>query len=189
MKYIIGQVIGVVASVVSVLNPVFKKKWQMLVNNMATNLLMGLNLVFLGEIGSGIFLFCVAVVQSAINLLHTLRQQEVKRVEKMIFFALYVGLGLYGLFTSPDFIPGINWQNLKELLPIIGAVFSMCFVFAPKEQNARKFLLCCDSTWAIYYIIIGSTALLGSLSSMTVCTISILRYHRLRKKEQTVKEQ
>lgn len=180
LNHIIGQFFGLAASAVSVLNPVYKKKWQMLVNNMLTNLLFGLNLVFLGEIGSGIFLFGVAVLQAAINLIHTLRGQTAKLPEKLIFLVLYVGLGFYGLITSPDFIPGINGQNLLELLPIIGAVFSMCFVFAPKEQTARKFLVCCDSIWAIYYIIIGSTGIVGSVISITLCLISMYRYRRKR---------
>lgn len=181
MNYIIGQAFGLLASGISVLNPVYRKKWMMLLNNLFTNLFYGLNLVFLGEIGSGIFLFAVAVLQAAINLFHSLRGKEAKLPEKLIFLALYVGLGFYGLVTSPDFVPGINLQNLIELLPIIGAVFSMSFVFAPKEQTARKFLICCDSTWAIYYIIIGSTGIVGSLLSITLCLISLYRYRQKKK--------
>lgn len=176
MDRTIGQVIGVLASVVGMLNPVYKKKWQMLINNIATNALLGLNLVFLGEIGSGIFLFCVAVVQGLINLIHTLKEQEVTLPEKIIFFVVYVGLGFYGLVTAPNFVPGLNWQNLRELLPILGAVFSMCFIFTRNEQTARRFLLCCNSVWAIYYIIIGSTSVIGSIVSITLCVISMYRY-------------
>jgi len=87
-----------------------------------------------------------------------------------------VGLGFYGLVTAPGFVPAINVQNLVELLPIAGAVFSMSFVFARKEQVARRYLLCCDSLWAIYYIIIRSTALIGSCISITLCLISLYRY-------------
>lgn len=176
MNYIIGQAFGLAASVVSVLNPIYKKKWQMLANNALTNLLYGLNLLFLDEIGSGIFLFAVAVIQSAINLVHALREEMVKLPEKLIFLVLYVGLGFYGLVTAPGFTPGINAQNLLELLPIMGALFSMCFVFARREQTARVCLVCCDALWAIYYIIIGSTGVVGSIISITMCLISIYRY-------------
>lgn len=185
MNRLIGQIIGVIASVVTVLNPVYKKKWQMLVNNIMTNLLLGLNLVFLGEFGSGIFLFAVAVVQAIINLLHTLRNEVVKTPEKIIFFILYVGLGLYGLVTGPEFVPGFNVRNFVELMPIAGAVFSMCFIFARREQVARRFLLCCDSLWGMYYIIIGSSAVLGSIVSVTLCLISLYRYRDRSGKEAT----
>lgn len=178
MRYIIGQAFGLLASGISLMNPIYRKKWMMLLNNLFTNLFYGLNLVFLDEIGSGVFLFAVAVLQAAINLVHSLRGKEPKLPEKLIFLVLYVGLGFYGLVTSPDFIPAVNQQNLVELLPIIGAVFSMCFVFTPKEQNARKFLLCCDSTWAVYYIIIGSTGVVGNLLSITLCLIAMYRYRQ-----------
>lgn len=182
MNRTIGQIIGLVSSVITVLNPVYKKKWQMLVNNIMTNLLLGLNLVFLGEFGSGVFLFAVAVVQAIINLIHTLRGQEVKAAERVIFFILYVGLGLYGLVTAPGFVLALNAQNLVELMPIAGAVFSMCFVFARKEQVARRYLLCCDSLWGIYYIIIRSTAVIGSIISITLCLISLYRYREKKTK-------
>ena len=178
MRYIIGQVIGIVASVVAIMIPLYKKKWQMLINNLLANLLLGLNLIFLDEIGSGIFLFAVAVVQGIINLIHTLRGEEVKLPEKLIFFVLFVGLGFYGLVTAPGFVPAINGKNLLELLPIIGAVMSMCFVFARKEQTARKFLLCCDSAWATYYAFIGSTAILGNIASITLCLIAMFAYRK-----------
>jgi len=88
MNRTVGQIIGIASSVITVLNPVYKKKWMMLCNNIMTNLLLGLNLVFLGEFGSGIFLFAVAVVQAIINLIHTLKGQQVKTAEKIIFFIL-----------------------------------------------------------------------------------------------------
>lgn len=178
MNYIIGQIIGVVASVIAVLIPIFKKKWQMLVNNIIVNFLLGLNLIFLDEIGSGIFLFAVAVLQAIINLIHTLRDEEAKLPEKLIFLVLFVGLGIYGLVTAPGYVPGLNGRNLLEVLPIIGAVLSMCFVFARKEQTARKFLLGCDSIWATYYAFIGSTAILGNIASITLCLIAMFAYRK-----------
>ncbi len=178
MNYVIGQIIGVVASVIAVLIPIYKKKWQMLINNIIVNFLLGLNLIFLDEIGSGIFLFAVAVLQGIINLIHTLRGEEVKLPEKVIFFVLFVGLGIYGLVTAPGFVPAINGKNLLELLPIMGAVMSMCFVFARQEQTARKFLLCCDSLWATYYAFIGSTAILGNIASITLCLIAMFAYRK-----------
>lgn len=178
MGYIIGQVIGIVASIVAILIPLYKKKWQMLVNNIIVNFLLGLNLIFLDEIGSGIFLFAVGVLQGIINLIHTLRGEEVKLPEKLIFLVLFVGLGVYGLVTAPGFVPAVNGKNLLELLPIIGAVLSMCFVFARQEQRARKFLLCCDCAWATYYAFIGSTAILGNIASITLCLIAMFAYRK-----------
>ena len=178
MNYMLGQAIGLAASGISFLNPLYQKKWQMLANNILTNFLLGLNLLLLGQIGSGIFLFCVAVIQSAVNLIHTLKDRAPTKWEKLLFLVLYVGLGLYGLVTAPGYVPGVNWQNIRELLPIGGAVCSMCFVFARKEQTARGYLLCCDSLWSIYNLLIGTTAAVGSLVSATLGVISIVYYRK-----------
>ena len=74
MSYWIGQSFGVLSTVTNISQPLFRKKWQMLVANMAVNVFLLLNLFFLGRIGSGVFLFLVAIVQSAVNLIHTLRE-------------------------------------------------------------------------------------------------------------------
>ena len=175
MGYWIGQGFGVLSTITDISLPLFKKKWQMLVANILVNTFLLLNLLFLNQIGSGIFLFMVAMVQGAVNLAHTLREEKPKNWEIALFFVLYVGLGFYGLFTAPGYVPGINAKNLLELLPIFGAVFSMCFVCTRDEQKARIFLLCCTSLWAIYHGIIGSTSFFGSFFSVISCIIGLIR--------------
>jgi len=166
MMYWIGQGFGILATIAGVSIPVFKKKWQMLVLSMCNNVFCALNLIFLDAIGSGIFLFAVATVQALVNLIHSLRGTSGKTLEKIIFAALYLGLGFYGLFTGPNYVPGINARNLLELLPIIAACMNMCFVFSPGEKQARIFFVLCNGLWLVYYIIIGSSTLLGSAISV-----------------------
>ena len=182
MNYWIGQIIGLLATATDISIPLFRKKWQMLAANILVNTLLGLNLVFLGQIGSGIFLFAVAVVQAVVNLIHTLREKPPKKWEYALFFCLYVGLGIFGLVTAPGFVPAINGKNLLELLPIVGAVFSMLFVSTREENKARKYLMCCNVCWAVYHAIIRSTSFFGALFSGISCLIAILR-DRKQKKE------
>lgn len=184
MRYLIGQGFGILSTITDILIPQFHKKWQMLVANICVNLFLGLNLVFLNQIGSGIFLFTVAVVQAIVNLIHTLKEQHPKKWEYVLFFCLYVGLGFYGLVTSPDFVPAINGKNLLELLPIAGAVFSMLFVSTRDERIARRHLMVCNVLWATYHTIIGSTAVLGAIFSGVSCMIAIIRDRKKRKAEQ-----
>ena len=54
MQYIIGQLLGIVATVVIVAMPVFRKKWQMLAATLAGNLLMALNFILIGQIGKSV---------------------------------------------------------------------------------------------------------------------------------------
>lgn len=178
MKYWIGQAFGLVATVTDITMPLFPKKWQMLVANFFVNLFLALNLVFLGEIGSGIFLFFVAMAQVVVNLIHTARQTENTKWETVIFFVLYVGLGFYGLFTGPDYVPGLNWRNLLELLPIVGAVCSMCFISCRDARKARLFLVSTTAVWTVYHGIIGSTAFLGSFFGVVTGVIAIIKHRK-----------
>ena len=147
----------------------------MLVANILVNTFLLLNLLFLGEIGSGVFLFLVAIMQGVANLVHTLHERPSKKWEYILFFFLYVSLGLYGLITAPSFVPGINSQNLLEFLPILAAVFSMLFVSTRDEQKSRVYLLVCYSLWAIYHAIILSTSFFGSFFGVATCVIAMIR--------------
>ena len=175
MNYWIGQGFGVLSTITDISLPLFKKKWQMLVANIAVNTFLLLNLVFLGQIGSGIFLFLVAMLQGSVNLVHTLREKPPKKWEYALFFCLYVGLGFYGLVTAPGFQPVINGKNLLELLPILGAVFSMLFVSTRDEQTSRIYLLICSSLWTVYHGIILSTSFFGSFFGVVTCVIAMNR--------------
>ena len=182
MSYWIGQGFGILATLTDISIPQFKKKWQMLIANILVNSFLALNLIFLKQIGSGIFLFAVAVVQAIVNLIHTLRERPPKKWEYVLFFCLYVGLGFYGLITAPGFVPAINGKNLLELLPIIGAVFSMLFVSTRDENIARRYLLGCNIMWATYHTIIRSTSVFGAIFSGISCLIAILRDRRAKQK-------
>ena len=181
MNYWIGQGFGILATITELILPQFKKKQQMLVANIFVNLFYGLNLVFLSRIGSGIFLFAVAICQGILNLVRTLKDQPSQKWEYPVFCCLYVGLGLYGLFTSPDFVPAINGRNLLELLPIVGAVLSMIFISIRDVTKARKFLLSCNLTWMTYHAIIGSTSVFAATCSAVSCTIAMIRNKRANK--------
>ena len=182
MSYWIGQGFGILSTITDISIPQFKKKWQMLIANILVNTFLLLNLVFLGQIGSGIFLFAVAIIQAIVNLIHTLKEQPPQKWEYILFFCLYVGLGFYGLVTAPGFVPAINGKNLLELLPIIGAVFSMLFVSTRDESIARRYLMVCNIMWATYHTIIGSTAVLGAIFSGVSCMIAMIRDHKKKKK-------
>lgn len=78
MQYIIGQLLGIVATVVIVAMPVFQKKIHMLLATLAGNLLMALNFILIGQIGSAIFMYFVAILQTLVSMVHLLRQSPVQ---------------------------------------------------------------------------------------------------------------
>lgn len=178
MQYIIGQILGIVATVVAVAIPVFRKKWQMLLATFAGNLLMAIHFFLIGQIGSAIFLYFVAILQSLVSMHHTLKQTQVKSWEQLLFCALYVGLGIFGIVTAPGFVPQINTVNLLELLPIFASAMLTFSIFARKEQTTRIFLLVNATLWAVYMAIVGSTGFFAELFTAVTTILSLWKYRK-----------
>ena len=176
--YILGQVLGIASTVCTIILPFFKKKWQILALNIAVNLLVASNLALIGQVGSGIFLCLVAVVQSIVSMRHDQKGTPVSLFEKILFLVLYVGFGFFGIFTAPDFVPAINTKNLLELMPIVGALMLMFSVFSKTEQTMRKFLLVNATIWTIYTAIVGSTAFFTDLVCMCSTTTALIKYRK-----------
>ena len=178
MTYIIGQIFGVIASVLCAVTPLFRKKWQMLVDNAVTNALMVLNFAMIGETGSPAFLCVVGTAQSVVTLIHTLKDTKIRKWEFVLFIVLYLGFGFFGYFTAPTFVWAFTWKNMLELLPIVGAMLNMAFVFVHEEQRARKCLLSAAIVWAVYMAIVGTTAVFAQVTLIVTTIVSIWRYHK-----------
>ena len=176
--YILGQVLGILSTVCTIILPFFKKKWQILALNIAVNLLVASNLALIGQIGSGVFLCLVAVVQSIVSMSHDKKGTPISFTEKILFLVLYVGFGFFGIVTAPDFVPAINTKNLLELMPIVGALMLMFSVFSKTEQTMRKFLLVNATIWTIYTAIVGSTAFFTDLFCMISTATALFKYRK-----------
>ena len=178
MNYIIGQILGIGSTVCTIILTFFKKKWQILAVNILVNLLISLNFILIGKIGSAAFLCMVAIVQSIVSMVHYFRDTPVKGWENALFFVLYVGLGFVGMFTAPGFVPAINTANLLELMPIVGALMLMFSVFSKDEQTLRKFLLANATIWTVYTAIVGSTAFFADLIAMCSTAAALIKYRK-----------
>ena len=178
MAYIIGQFFGLMTIVCSLVMPFLKRKWQLLCANMAINLLTILNLTLIGQFGSAIFLCLVAIVQSAIALPRAEKRAEPGKAETILFTVLYVGFGSFGILTAPGFVPAVNFRNLLELLPIMGALAQMISVFVPDEQNTRKWLLCNAVVWLVYSASVGSSVVFNDLLAVISTSTALYRYRK-----------
>lgn len=179
--YLFAQALGIIATVLCIINPFFKKKWQMLINIAVVNLFMAINFLILNDftIGSAIILNVVAIAQAIVNYVHTLKNQTPPLVEKILFTVLYVGGGMLGLLNATSFAPFDNiWLTLLELLPVIGAVFNMLSVFAPTEQTMRKFALANVCIWSIYTGILLSTSFFAEFLSVISTSIALYKYKK-----------
>lgn len=173
LLYIIAQVFGIFATLCCFAMPLFKKKWQMLLVNVAGNLFFILNLLLLGAhsgdwLGNATAMIVnlVSLVQVLISYRHVQKSTPVTKAENLVFLALYVGMGFIGFNRALDF------------LPIIASVFNMLAVFQKDEQKTRYLVLCNASIFCTYYIIIGSTSLLAELMAVITTVIALIKYRK-----------
>ena len=173
MIYYIAQAFGIFATLCCFIMPLFKKKWQMLLVNVASNLFFILNLLLLGANEGNLFANSTAMIVNWVSLVqvllsywHVQKDTPVTKVENIIFLLLYVGLGFVGFNRALDF------------LPIIASVFNMLAVFQKDEQKTRFLVLCNASIFCTYYIIIGSTSLLAELMAVITTLIGLIKYRK-----------
>ena len=178
MMYLLGQLCGVLGTMVTIVRPQLRKKEQMLMCGIFVNGLSTLNFLLIGRTGSAVFLCLIAITQSIISIKHEREHTQVSLWENMLFLGLYMGFGFYGMFSSDGFVWGINQHNLLELLPILAALMLMLSVFAKDEQRTRLFLLLNGAAWITYTAVIRSTTFFTTVASMTSTVIAMWKYRK-----------
>ena len=166
MLYYLGQAFGLVATILCFIMPLFKKKWQILFVNGFVNVFFALNLLLIDQIGTGIIMNCVAIAQTVVSFWHLKKNTTVTKLENIIFFLLYVGLGSLG-FSGP-----------LDILPIIAAVFNMLAIFQPDEQKTRVLIFLNASTYFSYYCALGATSMFAELLAAVTAVIGLIKYRK-----------
>ncbi len=164
--YWVGQAIGILVTAGAIINLQLKKKTQMFIMSIAVNILAALNIYLLGQMGSGVIINLVAVIQIFFSLWHDKKETDPALWEKIVFFVLYVAGGLAG-YNSPI-----------DILSIAAAIFYMFAMFQKKEQNIRLFLLANMSSWTVYHIVLGSTAVFAQIAGIISSLIALYRYRK-----------
>lgn len=176
--YLVGQICGLIGTIITILQPQFRSKVQILICAMLINGFNSLNFLWIGHGGSAVALCWIAIVQSAIAIRHEKRGTHANTLESVLFFFLYVGAGLFGMVNADGFVWEISWANALELLPIIGAVMLMFSVFAKGEQKTRFFLLLNGASWVVYTAIIGATTFFSCTASIISTIIALWKYRK-----------
>ena len=176
--YLLGQICGLLGTLITILMPQCKQKTHMSFCTAAVNGLNALNFTLIGEFGSSVFLCLVAVAQAFVSVWHEKRKTEVKSLETVLFFLLYVGFGVYGMTISEGFRWALNAKFLLELLPIIGALMLMLSVFAKGEQKTRFFLFLNGSAWLVYTAAVGATAFFTCVAAMVSALVAMVKYRK-----------
>ena len=166
MNYYIGQAFGLLGTLCCLILPFMKQKWQMLALTALVNVFCALNLVLIGEVGSVIFIYVVAVVQTIVALWHLKRDTAVTKAENVLFLFLYVFCG------------ALDLRAFLDVIPIVGAVFHMLATFQRDVQKTRVLLLFNSLTFMVYYALVGSTSVFSTLVTMTSTLLAMYHYRR-----------
>lgn len=164
--YIAGQLVGILVTVTVIIIQQLKKRTQILWASVLVNILGALNVLLLDGLGSGVTVNFVAIFQILIALWHEKKNTQESLFEKIIFFILYVGVGVMS-YTSP-----------LDILAILSAVFYMVAMLQKKEQNIRLFLLANMTSWTIYHGILRSTGIFAQLAGIISAVIALIRYRK-----------
>lgn len=176
--YLLGQACGIIGTVITIIQPQFRSKVQILICCILVNAMCSLNFALIGQTGSAVFLCLIAIVQSAVSIWHETHGTAVSSLESILFFLLYVGFGLFGMISSEGFVWEISWKNALELLPILGALMIMLSIFAKGEQKTRLFLLLNGASWVVYTAIIGATTFFSCMVSMISSIIALWKFRK-----------
>lgn len=178
--YILGQSFGVLAAIIAVFRPQFRRKKHILLGILLGNLCCTMNYILIGKTGAAPLVCMVAVLQSALALMHERKNSTVSAFERALFFILYLGMGLLGFFIAEGVEPILTREKIVELLPIIGALMLMLSTFAKGEQRTRFFLLLNGSIWLTYSAIIGAATIFSNIVSVCSTGCALWKYRNKR---------
>lgn len=178
MMYYIGQAFGIVATILCICTPLINNKRLILLILSIANLFTAVNLIMINEIGSAVLLNSLAVFHTLIQLYHLVKNSEPPKAEVILFFLLYIGLGVFGMLKALDFSPAFNIKTLIEFTPILSAIMFMLGVIAKTEQNTCKFLLCNCTLYIIYYGAVGSSAVFAVVFSAVTNVIALIKHRK-----------
>ena len=166
MNYYIGQALGLLGTLCCLILPFMKQKWQMLALTALVNVFCALNLVLIGEVGSVIFIYVVAVVQTLVALWHLKKDTAVTKAENVLFLVLYVFCG------------ALDLRAFLDVIPIVGAVFHMLATFQRDVQKTRVLLVFNSITFMAYYALVGSTSVFSTMVTLTSTLLAMYHYRK-----------
>ncbi len=168
MNEIIGQVLGVIVTIIAIIVLQLKKRNQILWMSILVNIIGGLNVFFLEnfQFTSGIIVNVVAVLQIIVSLIHEKKGTEEKNYEKVIFFILYVGCGI------------LTYHSFIDIFAIVAAVFYMLAMSQKKEQRIRIFLLANMTSWTIYHAYLRNAGIMAQIAGIISALIALYRYRK-----------
>lgn len=178
-KKLIADILGYIITLICLLSPQLKRKWQMLSMTFLANVLSGFNFLLLGQV-SAVGVSAVCIVQAALSIRRSKEENKKTPLYEVILFGLlYIVGGLLPFIVSGT----LDQFRVLDAVPIFGALLLCVSMAMTNEQHMRLFSLANASVFTVYDIIIKSTQVFAQIITILSVSIALLRY---RKKEKSV---
>ena len=162
MIYIVAQIIGLIAFVVSLI-AYHKKDKKTILNNMVTsNILNLIHYLLLGAF-SGCITKLLAIFRDYFIILKEKNKKLSNSVYLIVFIILYI---IATIFT---------YNGILSILPLVAAIIYIIFIWNGNEVIIKKTAFFCYFLWLIYNIFVLSIAgIVSNVISILSTLIAIL---------------
>ena len=162
MIYIVAQIIGLIAFVVSLI-AYHKKDKKTILNNMVTsNILNLIHYLLLGAF-SGCITKLLAIFRDYFIILKEKNKKLSNSVYLIVFIILYI---IATIFT---------YNGILSILPLVAAIIYIIFIWDGNEVIIKKTAFFCYFLWLIYNIFVLSIAgIVSNVISILSTLIAIL---------------
>ena len=167
--YVISQVAGFIAFILSLIAYHRKKKSEIFQTMMVANVLDIIHYILLGAY-SGCITKVIALVRNEIII--------VKEKNKVLIamFIIYLVSGI------------LTYKNIYSILPIIAAIIYLYFVWNGNELKVKKCAFYCYFLWLVYNICVFSIAGITSNIVSIISTFIAVYNEKMVNKSKEIKE-
>ena len=172
MIYIIAQIIGFIAFVISLLAYHRKKKEKIFQTMMIANVLDIVHYLLLNAY-SGCVTKVIALLRNKIIIVKEKNKKINNNMVLVILFSAYLISGI------------LTYKNIYSVLPILAAMIYLYFVWNGNELKVKKVAFYCYFLWLAYNIFVFSIA--GIVSNVVSILSTFIAIHKEITNEKNVK--
>ena len=173
--YVISQVAGFIAFILSLIAYHRKKKSKIFQTMMVANVLDIIHYILLGAY-SGCITKVIALVRNEIIIV---KEKNKKFNNNIVLIAMFIIYLVSGILT---------YKNIYSILPIIAAIIYLYFVWNGNELKVKKCAFYCYFLWLVYNICVFSIAGITSNIVSIISTFIAVYNEKMVNKSKEIKE-
>ena len=171
--YIVSQVAGFIAFILSLISYHRKKKSKIFQTMMVANVLDIIHYILLGAY-SGCITKVIALIRNKIIIIKEKNKKLNNNIVLIILFIIYLVSGI------------LTYKNIYSILPIIAAMIYLYFVWNGDALKVKRCAFYCYFLWLIYNICVFSIA--GITSNIVSIISTFIAVHNEKGLNKDTKE-